>query len=581
MNEDPLVTIDAYLNHVREHLHEEKADEIISELRGYMIEMAEALSNGPMTSTSAKKVVARFGAPSELAKEYVIDSSESDMEDYEQEFEEGLQEEEMEISPISYVATFFKFASITAFWLVICWLSVTPLGYWWFYSWTIVAPLLQFVFVATAFTALLLKSKNKQIQLRNVTFGTWSGIQKQATFPENLAMDIRGTKALVDIGFTISAIFGFVVYSRWGFSNFSMVYLGPTILFLIAHLVFAARRFGPAYPISFIKWEYAVNVMLLLLLNWVVTFGSYAWSYHSENMFIAWISIGYSSLILYQIVIRMQDLWRETIIRPSSYSERSAISPAAKQVLLNRTKSTALRTIGGMVATFLAILVTLPLTLLLAQHGISGSLWNTHGILIVLFASFAALVSVGCTSVYFVVRYYLVRSRGNSSVFGKRTRAEAALDLVVVGLGLILVLSSWSYWARALVNEVISLSSGFDLLHGSMLSTAIIAWGQFLIIAIVARIASDLGNLRKHDNIFATKAMVFSGNIFLVGTLFMTGIYIMLLAHLDSYPSILSQMFSILMLSYACLILVAFQKSTAGTKLKWREETQQVYQKTQ
>jgi len=278
----------------------------------------------------------------------------------------------------------------------------------------------------------------------------------------------------------------------------------------------------------------------------------------------------------------MQDLWLVAAKIPDGYSEKSSkLSPEAKRKMLDQTKRTALRTIGGIGATFSAIVITIPLILFITQTSISWSRWNTHGIFIVLFASFAALVSIGLASGYFGTRYYLIRSRGHTSVFGKRTRGEAVFDLIIVGAALFIVLSSWSYWAGHLVSETIYQTSGANPMIRLLLDTAIVAWGQFLVIAIIARIAADIGNLREHNSNFTQEAMAFSGDLFLIDALLMTGIYIMLLTYLELYQPILNEMFAILMLSYTTLIFFAFQKSTASIKLKWKKESHRTYQDRQ
>ena len=575
MSEDPMKIIEAYLGHVREHLPEGKADEIIAELRGYMIEMTEALSDEAVTIASAKRVVARFGAPSELAQEYVLpssDSTEIDMEASQQEVAEDMLEQRRELSPAGYVVTFLKFITITVLWIVSSWTIITPFAYWWASSPTIFAPIFQFGMVTVVFAGLLLRSKDRRIQLRNMMFRDWSSRQKLVTFPENLAVEMYGGKVLVDIGLTILTTF-FFVFSI--LSPFAFVSLA--VPFLIAHLVYAIRRFGNSDPASFIRREFAANVGLLVVLNAVITWGFYPWAMSSYRVsaILVYISAGYSILILYQIVIRLQDLWWEAAGFEGDQSEKSpGLSPDVKRKLLNRTKRTALRSIGGIGATFSAIIVTGLLFPFLTGTGMDWYIWNTRVIYIVVMTLSFALVSVGLAALYFGVRYYLVRSRGRTSVFGKRTRGEAAIDLFVTGVVFTIVMSSLSYWAGRMVSDVLGLSSGANPLVRLVLSTAIIVWVPFLFIAIVARIAADFGDLRESGSVFAREAMALSGNLFLIEAALMTGVYFLLLSYLeDPYLHILSEMFGILMISYAVLVLFAFQKSTSRTKLKWRRET--------
>ena len=80
MTEDPYVEIDDYLKLVRSHLPNDIADEIIHEIRTYLVEMAQEMGHGQISAESARRSIARFGAPSEIAKEY--SKSTLDAEDY-------------------------------------------------------------------------------------------------------------------------------------------------------------------------------------------------------------------------------------------------------------------------------------------------------------------------------------------------------------------------------------------------------------------------------------------------------------------------------------------------------------------
>ena len=70
MSDEALGVIDNYLGLVRSHLPETIADEVINEMRSYIIDTAQELGQGRLTIRSAKRAVARFGAPSEVASEY-------------------------------------------------------------------------------------------------------------------------------------------------------------------------------------------------------------------------------------------------------------------------------------------------------------------------------------------------------------------------------------------------------------------------------------------------------------------------------------------------------------------------------
>lgn len=90
MTEDPNVAIDEYLTLVRSHLPTEIADEVIHEIRAYLIEGARELGHGQSSIESVRRSIARFGAPSEIAQEYSRSILEAD--EYEPDDEPGYEE---------------------------------------------------------------------------------------------------------------------------------------------------------------------------------------------------------------------------------------------------------------------------------------------------------------------------------------------------------------------------------------------------------------------------------------------------------------------------------------------------------
>lgn len=70
MKDDPMTIIEEYLDLVRSHLPGEIAEEIITELRSYIVEAAQEIGQGTITTQSAKMAVSRHGAPSVVAEEY-------------------------------------------------------------------------------------------------------------------------------------------------------------------------------------------------------------------------------------------------------------------------------------------------------------------------------------------------------------------------------------------------------------------------------------------------------------------------------------------------------------------------------
>ncbi len=70
MNNTGIGYIEEYVHLVRRYLPESIADDVSSELSSYLTEMARDLGQGLVSEESAKKAIARFGAPAEIAAEY-------------------------------------------------------------------------------------------------------------------------------------------------------------------------------------------------------------------------------------------------------------------------------------------------------------------------------------------------------------------------------------------------------------------------------------------------------------------------------------------------------------------------------
>jgi hypothetical protein len=562
------MTIEAYLGHVREHLPEPMADEVIAELRGYMIEMAEDLGDGAVTNKCA---------PSEVAREYALSTSDltesviAVHRDQQQRVEEK-QQQRRELSPASYMSTFFKFIVIAILWLVVSWTVITPFAYWWISTASIIAPGLQLGVLSTAFAVILFAAKMRGVKLRNAVFSNWSSLQKLATFPENLSVEVYGNIVLMDIVLSILGVFAFAVLIGYSFPFFAIFFSAPAMLFLILHLTYAVRRYRNSDPIAFVRREYVVNIALLLFLNAVIAWGTYPWGIIALNPFLVLYSLGYSTLILYQIVIRAQDLWWESEKIPDeSSTEAPSLSPDEKENVLSEIKWTSLRTAGGISATFIGIVLGGFSILILANSGIPSNFWYTHWMIILIMISFFGVVSVTLTSVYFAVRYFLVRSGRRAEIFGKRPRIEAAVDLIITGAGFTLVIMSWPFYVGEMVNEMLSLISGANPQFMLVLAAAISTWPLSLLLAVIARIAADSRDLKERDSDFALEVMDFSGNLFAVQAAIMTGIFLSLLVTLDPFSMVLNEMFVILVFSYAAMVLFAFQKSTCRSKLKWRK----------
>ncbi|MHA1484446.1 MAG: HAAS signaling domain-containing protein, partial [Candidatus Thorarchaeota archaeon] len=117
MTEDSYVEIDDYLKLVRSHLPNEIADEIILEIRTYLVEMAQELGHGQISAESARRSIARFGVPSEIAQEY--SRSVLNAEDYALDHDPAYEESDRE--SVENIIGRFPKKILTAFGLLLTW----------------------------------------------------------------------------------------------------------------------------------------------------------------------------------------------------------------------------------------------------------------------------------------------------------------------------------------------------------------------------------------------------------------------------------------------------------------------------
>ena len=123
MTTDPYAEIDDYLKLVRSYLPDKMADEIIHEIRTYLIEMAQELGHGQVSAESSRRSIARFGAPSEIAQEY--SRSILDIEDYAHDDEPNYEEPDHE--SVQCIVERFPKQILTTFGLLLTWFALFAL----------------------------------------------------------------------------------------------------------------------------------------------------------------------------------------------------------------------------------------------------------------------------------------------------------------------------------------------------------------------------------------------------------------------------------------------------------------------
>ena len=187
MSNDAMWVIEKYLQLVKAYLPDTIADDVVSEIRAHLTEAAEELSEGEITVEAAKRVVAGFGAPLEVAREYA-DSMATDQ-------LKRVEVIEREPVEISYLSIFTKAITLTVFWMSISWTMAIPFAWWLPQTSALIFPLFQFMVLAVGLAFMLWSSKRKGIQLLDRINPEWSGLQRLLTFPENTPFRKSGNES--------------------------------------------------------------------------------------------------------------------------------------------------------------------------------------------------------------------------------------------------------------------------------------------------------------------------------------------------------------------------------------------------
>ncbi|MDF1538716.1 MAG: hypothetical protein P1Q69_07420 [Candidatus Thorarchaeota archaeon] len=300
MTEDALKIIEEYLSLVREYLPSSIADDIVDELRGYIVEAAEEEGAGTLSVESAKRTVSRFGAPSEVAEEY----------------KESMLLEEHDTSHISSgggrtttavsdtpkkevrarraVAQFFVAISL--------WIIATGVAG--FFAGLIIAMAqLTTVFVLAIFRGFQLRRRSNSLYRRS--YPEWSRLHRLFTLPLGTLPVLKNKWIVFDFVLTIIAIG--VCINPWTF------YVIP---FFVFRLWFIVKRVRELDPILFVKRDVVLGLLTVSIFNLSVNAlfflgGMHTYMYASLFLLIGIYAGIYGFFQLIYITSVTQGLWFE------------------------------------------------------------------------------------------------------------------------------------------------------------------------------------------------------------------------------------------------------------------------------
>ncbi|MFW9814783.1 MAG: hypothetical protein ACFFEW_02580 [Candidatus Thorarchaeota archaeon] len=554
MTNDPMIIIEEYLALVNEHLPESISEDVINELRSYMIETATELGDGEITHQSAKKVVAKFGAPSEVAYEYkhsmLPDQYPSD--DIEKESEKEFTDRVRE--SISYSDTFFQALGILTLWAFLICLCSTLIGPIWISTDSSTILIIQLTIVLGGLMVIIRVRKGEGIHLWKRSYPEWSPIQRLLTIPENL---IHHPSTLLFVLDTLGSIIGALI-----FLQLTLSYASPWFMILIAIpgcVAFTAKgwigikRRRSLDPTLLKDWDVIAVFSTLLILDssilWVRTgifVHLYLWTLIQPFTAI------WGAVLFFQLVTRGQNLYwirQDTESTPTQEDINKLIDEAKESL-----KSTVARIIGWSLA-----FSVWPIYSNWLSSGMQGLLHSNSSLSQLIWFGPLFFIPV---LVYFLLRIALITIRKVNTVIGKRSRIEAFIDLgLSVYLLYGLIMFSQYLFTPVYVDNMMLIARDLGFYIGQMYGIGLISFHFLLMIALVLRIIGNLYEFKESRRKIGSELIVASGGVLIASISLMVGVDFL-------SPNYISLQPSMFYIALFIVVTVAFQIETTKQKLR-------------
>ncbi|MFW9833743.1 MAG: hypothetical protein ACFFEK_07100 [Candidatus Thorarchaeota archaeon] len=568
MTDDANGVIEEYLELVNEHLPKSISEDVITELRTYMVEAAKDLGEGEITLQSAKKVVAQFGAPSEVAKEYkysmlpeTIPSQDDStparthyLESIDGSVADETKDEKVKQRRIaSYSSTIAQGLSIAVAWSFLVFLASTLAGPVWLVLDAYVILIIQVILAVSSFTAIVYYQKRQKKVLWKRDFLEWPLTQRFLTLPENAFFDFSGSFLVFDI---IGSCIGIVIFFFSAIYSPSPYYIpiivAPVSIAFLAKSYYSGRSIGPQDPVKHVRAEMSFTFIALVLIDssqvWFVNFS--VGSVFQFRTMIGFYSMVWGGILLLQLVARSGDLWWTT--------EDSKTAPARDErtILLHQTKNIAATTILKQVG-WIVLFSVIPTYCLIISQYIYTPWFAPFWI-----AAFFGPIFIIPTALYFFFRRWLVHQGSSMSIIGQRSRIEAVADLLLLSY----LLFGFVFGIQILIEPAYVLEQSHYLLDEfgftgmTYFLTGHLSSILLLIIGAILRIMGDCLEFRENKRP-AIQLMIISGMILVTSLSIRVGIDIMSRDYL---------WFSFM--NYTVILLlataIAFQVETSRVKLK-------------
>jgi len=589
MSDEPVNIINEYLALVREKLPESIADDVVAELELYMLETArDQGDDGQITFQSAKKVVAQFGAPGEVADEYRFSMLPESIpeEDIPKEIaqqpiipvpEQKVSKDEpiirkVGVDPTVTPSSFFcKSVFLTVMWAIIVTVLTNLIGP----AWSTIGVLMISAQVFTVVSVLLIRSldlKRKNVILWKRSYPDWSDLQKFVTLPENGLPSLGRKRIIFDIIISITGIICCTLSVIGSHPIFVLLIGIPGSILLVARILVSVRKLSDERdPFEMSRLEFGINLSLLIIVNGSIYWLFYIPPYYIFTGFFAFLMITFTVLggavFLFEVFVEAQNLWWK-IEKPEESEEQKSRRVAVRKDILRNGGILLVKLIGWMVIVDSIIIYS---SLVFAFEDMSNLYWSRLGGLIGSIILGAALV-IG----YCIIRYIRARNFGSMTFIGRRTRLEALIDSIVsiflIGAVGILALGTLSTSIPGYSVLHIYPNINFSINLGGVLVGMEFLLLLLIIMGLSLRVQGNILEFYSDRKIDAANRIQKSGKLILITVSFIMGGEAVYYLSSWSYAFVMLTTFYFFFMSM--VIFVAFQVISSELKVKELENIQ-------
>jgi hypothetical protein len=565
MTDKPEIIIEEYLALVNEHLPESISEDVITELRSYMVETARETGGGEITQQSAKKVVAHFGAPSEVAREYrysMLPETIPPEEAAPVEQSVIIEEPESHKREVrSYSGAYLQAGAITIGWALIIASLSTLLGPIWMEGMVTTILVSQVTVVLVGIGVITYSRKRNNEILLSRSYPEWPRMQKLLTLPDNYINDSVEQFSTLDI---LGSFLGFAIFfastSPFAYLWYVLIIAIPTCMLFVSKMIIGIVRRNTLDPTKRLHGEFIVTFGSLLFLDCSLIWFAFRWmgTYNPWSPFVLMYAIAWGPVLLFQLVVRGQNLYWD---KPgSSRTDSPPLSKQETDIILRRVGKNRNSTIARIVG-WIVVFCVVPVYCYIISEGTASLSYSNSIVPLTLFLGPLYIIPV---ITYFLFRHFRISTRKSRTVFGVRSRPEAVVDLIGSSILLIGFSSSLPYMLSSS-----SLTNLYRLVVYDLGETGAqyFATGYFgvyflLIAGLTTRIIGNILEFRESKKNTASELITASGTILLFAISMRFGIdiltYNVFLFSMAFYPFVL-----------VGVVMLAFQIET--TRLKLRE----------